>query len=81
MTTTPQLNNRPAIPHTDVLRNEDISFINQRFAHQKLFNEMMKGSFVLIRSFPEAKRNEITCAFHRALNQTHPKEETIQETN
>ena len=72
-------------PDEDGLYPRDKAFLIKHKKEQELFQEIQYEFFLLIRSYPEAKRKVLNASFHNALNFIHPPAETtnnkVKENN
>ena len=66
----------PEQPDKDGLYLRDREYLNKQKKEQDLYQEMQYEFFLLIRSYPEAKRKVLNSAFHCALNFILPPVET-----
>jgi len=67
----------PEHPDEDGLYQKDKEYLKQSKKRRDLHWEIVQESFIFIRSFPEADRGIMNGAFLTALNQIHPKTETL----
>ncbi len=66
----------PQHPDHNGLLSADREYLQKHKQEQDLYQEMQYEFFVLIRSYPEAKRKVLNASFHSALNFIHPPAET-----